>query len=320
MDKYSSLPFRRIALIAGLAASCAGVAHAEPIIGLTTDNSLVSFDSATPGTVNSIGAITGLTAGDTIVGIDRRPQLGPNNGRLYGLGVNLAVGTARVYLLDTNNAAATLVSSLAADPADATAPTPYTTVSGTSFGVDFNPTVDRLRIVSNTGQNLRMNVDNGLVQLDVPLAYQAGDPNLGDAPVVVGVAYANNVGGALSTTLRGVDIGQDPDTLVIHTNPNGGTLMTSLALPFNSTGDFGYDISGLSGTPYFSATAIGGLSSSLFAAGPGGVTLVGTIGGDSTILDIAAPVGLLVPEPASLLLSVGGLATLLALRLRRRRV
>ena len=83
-------------------------------------------------------------------------------------------------------------------------------------------------MTSNTGQNLRMNVDNGLVQLDVPLAYQAGDPNFGDAPVDVAVAYSNNFGGATSTVLRGVDIGQDPDALVVHTNPNGGTLQTTL--------------------------------------------------------------------------------------------
>jgi hypothetical protein len=318
MNIDSSLDIRRIAVVAGLAALLTSTAHAELIVGLTAQNALVSFDSATPGTVNTIGAITGLTAGDTLVGIDRRPQLGPNNGRLYGLGVNFAVGTARIYLLDTNSAAATLVSSLAADPADATAPTPFTTVAGTSFGVDFNPTVDRLRIVSNTGQNLRMNVDNGLVQLDVPLAYTGGDPNTGDAPVVVGVAYANNVGGALTTTLRGVDIGQDPDALVIHANPNGGVLQTALSLPFNSTGDLGYDISGLSGTPYFSTNGTGG-PSTFWAAGPGGVLLVGSIGGGVPILDIAAPVGL-VPEPASLLLSASALATLFVLRSRRRRV
>jgi hypothetical protein len=319
MDIHSSLPVRRgIAIVAGFVLSVAGAARAEPIFALTTQNTLIGFDSATPGTVNAIGAISGLIAGDTLVGIDRRPSLGPNNGQLYGLGVNLGDGSARVYQLNTLNAAATLISTLAADPADVNPPTPFTTVAGTSFGIDFNPVVDRLRIVSNTGQNLRMNVDNGLVQFDVPLGYLAGDPNDGDAPVVLGVAYANNFGGALTTTLRGVDIGQDPDTLVIHTNPNGGTLSTALLLPFNSTSEFGYDISGLSGTPYFAVNGTGG-PSTLYAAGPGGVTLVGTIGGGITIRDIAAPVGS-IPEPASLVLSASGLVTLLALRLRRRKI
>ncbi len=35
---------------------------------------------------------------------------------------------------------------------------------GTAFGVDFNPTVDRLRIVSDTGQNLRADVDDSITR------------------------------------------------------------------------------------------------------------------------------------------------------------
>jgi hypothetical protein len=289
-------------------------ARGEPLIGLTVQNLLISFDSATPGTVNTIGAVTGVTAGDQLVGIDRRPQglpdglPGPNNGRIYAVGVNQTNGTARIYSIDESNAAATHVSTLAADPADTTAPFPFTTVAGTSFGIDFNPTVDRLRLTSNTGQNLRMNVDNGLVQLDVPLAFQAGDPNLGDSPVDVAVAYSNNFGRATSTVLRGVDIGQDPDALVIHANPNGGLLQTSLSLPFNSSDTVAYDISGLSGSPYFSATPAGGGSSSLYMAGPGGVTLVGTIGGGVALRGLAAPVGVPVPEPATTFLVIVGIA------------
>src|SRR5262245_16211821 len=101
-------------LFGGLALLVAGRAEAELIVGLTVQNSLISFDSATPGTVTTIGSITGLTAGDTLVGIDRRPQNmggmpvpGPNNGRIYGVGVNLATGTSRIYTLNEATAAAT---------------------------------------------------------------------------------------------------------------------------------------------------------------------------------------------------------------------
>jgi hypothetical protein len=291
-------------LMLGLSFFAVGSVRAELIIGLTLQNSLISFDSATPGTVTTIGSITGLTAGDTLVGIDRRPQNlggmpvpGPNNGRIYAVGVNQTTGTARIYTLSETNAAATLVSTLAADPADTVAPFPFTTVAGSSFGVDFNPTVDRLRVTSNTGQNLRINVDNGLTQLDVPLAYDTGDPNFGDSPNDVAVAYSNNFGGATTTVLRGVDIGQDTDALVVHSNPNGGTLQTALSLPFNSTADVAYDISGLTGTPFFSATPTGATSSSFFS----GATLVGTIGGGVAIRGIAAQVGA-VPEPSSFVL------------------
>jgi hypothetical protein len=312
---------RKLLLVFGSLSAIASLGVTRPVlgealVGLTVQNSLISFDSATPGTIVTIGSISGLTAGDQLVGIDRRPQRlggtslpGPNNGRIYGVGVNPADGSARIYTLDESNAAATLVSTLAADPADATAPFPFTSVSGTSFGVDFNPVPDRLRVVSNTGQNLRINVDNGLVQLDVQLAYQAGDANFGDSPVDTAVAYSNNFGGATSTVLRGVDVGQDPDTLVIHTNPNGGTLMTSLSLPFNSGADvIAYDVSGLSGTPYFATNTGTSGSSSLYAAGPGGVTLVGTIGGGVALRGLAAPVGIPVPEPSAALLLFTGIA------------
>ena len=178
-------------------------------------------------------------------------------------------------------------------------------MSGTSFGIDFNPTVDRLRLTSNTGQNLRINVNNGLTQLDVPLAYQAGDPNFGDAPLDIAVAYSNNFGNATTTVLRGVDIGQSSDALVIHTNPNGGLLQTSLSLPFDSRASAAYDISGLTGTPYFAVNGAAGGPSSLFAAGAGGVALTGTVGGGVALIGLAAPVGTPVPEQGA-----GGLGLL----------
>jgi hypothetical protein len=34
-------------------------------------------------------------------------------------------------------------------------------LAGTSFGFDFNPTVDRIRLVSDSGQNLRLNPNSG---------------------------------------------------------------------------------------------------------------------------------------------------------------
>ena len=281
-----------LTLLVGISLSASQEIFGQQVIfALTNSNQLVRFNSTTPGTVVTVGAVTGLTAGDTIAGIDFRPA----NSVLYGLGVNLATGTARVYSINTGSAAATLVASLAADPADTTPPFPFTTVSGTQFGVDFNPTVDRLRVTSNTGQNLRVNVDTGLVQVDLPLAYQSGDPNFGDSPVVTAVAYSNNLPSATTSVLRGVDIGQDPDLLVVHANPNGGLLQTSLSLPFNSA-MLAYDISRAS-VPYFASTPSGGTSSSFFAGGVGGVTLVGLIGGGAIITALSAePTGVTAGE------------------------
>jgi hypothetical protein len=303
MNFNRSLPSIIGGVVCASALFISGNAAAELIVGLTNQNALISFDSATPGTIMPPVSITGVVGGDVILGIDRRPSLGANNGVIYGFGVDTSTGVGRLYRIDASTGVATLAASLAADPADTTAPFPFTTVTGTSFGVDFNPTVDRLRVTSNTGQNLRINVDNGLVQLDVPLAYQAGDPNFGDAAVDVAVAYSNNVGGATTTVLRGVDIGQSPDALVIHTNPNGGVLQTtSTLLPFDSSELIGYDISGLTGMPYFSVTPPGAGFSQLWTIGSGGGTLIGNIGGQVALRDIAAPVGARVPEPGTLAL------------------
>jgi len=299
----------------------ASAAQAEIIFGLTTQNQLITFDSATPGTVATVGGVTGFVAGDALVGIDFRPSLGLNNGLLYAVGVNSTNGSGRIYTLNTTTGAAALVSTLAADPADTTVPFPFLTVMGSIFGIDFNPVVDRLRVTSDTTQNLRINVDNGLVQLDVPVAYVSGDPNFGDTPLLASVAYSNNFGGATSTVLRGVDIGQSPDALVVFGNANAGTLMTALDLPFNSSGLNGYDISGLTGTPYFSVTGAAASISQLYAAGAGGVTLVGTIGGGVALIDIAAPIGAqqFVSEPGSLALFGLSLAGLALIRRRASR-
>lgn len=304
---------------AACAAGLCQLAHAEQIIALSTSNTLLSFDSTTPGTVTSIGTVSGLVAGDELVGIDFRASVGPNNNKLYTIGFNASDGTARIYTLNANTAVATLIATLAADPADVTAPTPFMGLSGNRFGFDFNPVADRLRLVSDTGQNLRINVDTGLVQLDGPLAYLAGDLNEGDTPTVVAVAYTNSIAGASSTELFGVDIGQSPDLLVRIATPNSGTLESLNSLPFDGHDVASFEISGLTGTAYYVTTPDGSPSaSSLFRNGPGGVVLLGTIGGGMPILGIATRS--VVPEPSSIMLmgiGVLGLGACAARRARR---
>ena len=81
---------------------CAGAqtASAELVTGLTLNNTLVTFDSATPGAVSAPVAITGLGAGESLLAIDRRPA----NGQLYGLG-----SASRLYVINTVTGAATQV-------------------------------------------------------------------------------------------------------------------------------------------------------------------------------------------------------------------
>ena len=55
---------------------------------------LLSFDPAAPGEATT-KAVIGVIAGETLVGIDVRPQ----NGMLYGLGVDAMANTATLYVI-----------------------------------------------------------------------------------------------------------------------------------------------------------------------------------------------------------------------------
>ena len=251
--------------ICGMSASRLG---AELIYAVTTTNVLLGFDSATPGTVTTIGAITGLQAGESIVAIDLRPA----TGQLYGLG-----STSRLYTINPATAAATQVGSAGAF-----------TLSGTFFGFDFNPTVDRIRVVSDAEQNLRLNPNDGALTLaDSALAFAAGDPNFAQNPSVVGSAYTNNFAGAVTTTLYGIDA--VANVLVTQNPPNSGTLNTVGLLGAVVTGAVGFDISGVTGTAYASLSQ-GAALNPFFTVNlaTGAATLVGNIASAVQILDITA--------------------------------
>ena len=115
-------------------------------IALTTSGRLISFNRATPSSQVGSVAVTGLAGTETLLGIDIRPV----NGVLYALGSN-----GGIYRIDPATGVTSLSSTLRAAAGD---DDPFTGLSGTSFGIDFNPVPNRLRMISNTGQNLRINV------------------------------------------------------------------------------------------------------------------------------------------------------------------
>ena len=204
---------------------------ATPIIGLaiptnpvaySTDNAnnLLIFNLTTPATPVS-KPITGLQAGENILGMDIRPA----TGQLYALG-----STSRLYSINMSSGAAVAVGG------------PFATLlSGTSFGFDFNPTVDRIRIISNTGQNLRLDPNTGSV------AATDGSLNPG-TPMASAAAYTNNFAGATTTTLFVID--PSTDKLYTQVPPNNGTLVEIGPLGINVETDNGFDIGGNSNLAY----------------------------------------------------------------------
>ncbi len=187
--------------------------------GLTQDQRLVSFRTETPSRWREVGAITGF-AGDTrLLGMDYRPA----NGVLYALG-----NAGGVYTIDTDTAVATLRVNLTG-----------ATLAGTNFDIDFNPVVDRMRIVSDSGQNLRVNVDTGATTVDPDLNNGAVPAVL--VPGISGAAYTNNDANPASNTTL-FDVNALTDQVVIQSPANAGSVVATGGLGIDAAADVGFDI------------------------------------------------------------------------------
>lgn len=167
-------------------------------VGLGTGN-LLTFDTATPGTVTTV-AITGIAGTETLVGFDIRPV----NGLLYALGMDATGTTGSLYTIATPTGVATVVGTAGGVvPASGTPVTGGTAGLATppaagGFGFDFNPTVDRIRVVDTGGQSFVVNPDTGVIQTNAPALN-------GAALTADGSAYTNNTPGAAATTLYAIN-------------------------------------------------------------------------------------------------------------------
>lgn len=195
-------------------------ARAQQGVVLIGGTSLATFSVGTTSAGTPV-AVTGLNAGESLVGIDFRPV----NRTLVGVTTQ-----SRLVALNSATGAATLLSTLSSP------------LSGTAFGVDFNPVPDRLRVISNTGQNFRINVDTGAVTTDGALAYASDDSGAGRPTSVAGAGYTNSVAGRLATTTTLYDIDYDRDVLVVQNPPNDGVLRTVGPLGVDTSAVVGFDV------------------------------------------------------------------------------
>jgi hypothetical protein len=266
---------------------------AMPIVGLSSDASLlVRFTSAAPATVATV-AVTGVAAGETLVGIDIRPQ----TGQFYALGVSDAADNATLYLLDPQTGAASAVGAAGGIAfVDASAVPVQLPSAATGYGIDFNPTVDRLRVVTHTGLNFRINPNNGVaVDGNATTAGTNTDGAIAGLAAggtgVSGAAYTNSFGQLLTggvTTQYVIDAGSD--ALYIQSPPNNGTVTQVAGLTMaGATVDFttvsGFDIPAQVRT---TASGMPVVAGSAFAAlNVGGVTrlvLIDLVNGQVTDL------------------------------------
>ncbi len=268
-------------LVSASHAQISALPKGELLAGVAENGRLVVFSADSPEDV-IVTKIEGLQPGEKILGLDRRPK----DGLIYALG-----STNRIYTVNFETGVAVAVGSGPFAPL----------LQGSRFGFDFNPVADRIRIVSDQGQNLRINPDTGqLAAVDGPLAYSAGDSGTGSTPAVTAAAYTNNDNNpATGTVLYDIDAARG--VLLLQNPPNDGKLVTVGSLGIDILGDAGFDIAGSDGTAYASiiprhergngdSPPGNSARSYLYTINltSGAATLVGKIGGPKPLLSLVA--------------------------------
>jgi hypothetical protein len=194
----------------------------------TDSNEIVSFNSTSPNDSASVTSLTGVTAGQTIVAIDRRP----NNGMLYGLGYNGTTGAVQLYLISASNGVASAVGSTGSFVDSLGDPVRVGTDANTKIGIDFNPVTDRLRVVTNNSQNFRINPNTGsFVDGDAGVSGVNMDGAINTGTTTVGaIAHTNN--SFVESLTTGYTIDSSTDSLYIQNPLNSGTQTSGLGLTF----------------------------------------------------------------------------------------
>lgn len=179
---------------------------------INSANSLLSFDTQNPALVRSQLGISGLSAGQSLVGMDFRPA----TGELYALGYNATNGESQLYTINTTTGAATAVNA---------GPIVLSLGNGSQVGFDFNPTVDRIRVIAANNANYRLHpVTGAIAATDGSLNFATADVNSGKNPSIGSGAYTNSFKGATTTTLYVYD--DSLNVLCTQVPPNDGILNT----------------------------------------------------------------------------------------------
>lgn len=232
-----------------------------PFIALTDNNQLIQFNAKNAASAIATISITGLQVNEKILSVDYRPA----TGQLYALG-----NSNRIYVIDTKTGVAHAIGATAFTPA----------IDGTVATIDFNPTVDRLRLITNTGQNLRLNPETGVV------AATDGVINGVVGATIVGASYTNSMAGASATVLYDIDAATDK--LYRQDLPNDGTLVEIGSLGVDVSGAVGLDIA-VNGITLAALTVNGVAGLYEISLGNGKATLYNNFPAGTKIIGLAIP-------------------------------
>ena len=192
-------------------------AAAASLVALTGDGALVKID---PDSRRASAPVKLGTGQGRVLAIDVRPA----DMHLYGL-----TDTGRIVRIDPATGGVDAVSTLD-KPVDA----------GGRVAINFNPTVDRLRVVGLNGANYRINVDTGAVTVDGGLKYAPGTELAGTQPMVTAAAYTNSFAGTKETMLYTVDTVLSQ--LNVQAPPNDGVQQDKGATGVKLPPGIGFDI------------------------------------------------------------------------------
>ncbi|MBT9487080.1 MAG: DUF4394 domain-containing protein [Rubrivivax sp.] len=273
MNTRTLLPLAAVALLGACATTePLGPMAKEEIVAVTVSNQLLRFNAGQPQAVRDKKALTGLRAGEQLLGIDYRVA----RGELFALGAS-----GQLYKIDVANAAAMPVGSVVTLPA-----------GGADWGVDFNPTVDRIRVVSSNGVNLRLHPDTGaLVATDGKLASADGKPA---AIVAAGYTYNKSndkittnyaLDGAAGTLVhQGTKEGVTPAV-----SPNTGQIFSVGSLGVGPFAHATFDISDVSNAAYAGLRAAGATATRWHHVdlASGKARFIGTVGGGEALVGAA---------------------------------
>jgi hypothetical protein len=255
------------AIVVGNAGSSAAATPSLRAFGITGNGNLMAtFTTDRPDILDWVRVVTGLNGDTALKGIDFRVQ----DKLLYGVGDKGGIHTIKLPTPPNLEVVVTKVSQL-------TIP-----LYGTNFGVDFNPAADRLRVISDNGQNLRHNLNDHTTIEDFVLTTPPGSTTRG----VTAAAYTNNdLNPETATTL--FDINTTTDQVVLQSPANNGFLAPAGSLGVDAGPNAGFDIySDLTNGKTVSATAFAAIVPS------GGTAATSTLYGVNLLTGATTAVGM----------------------------
>jgi hypothetical protein len=287
--KLQKLLSRSVAVV-GTAATLLGCASApapdalekplrkETLQVLTEDMEIITVNAGQPERVLKRVFVAGLPSDEVLIGMDYRIS----KGVLFSLSRR-----GILYTLDSDTGVAKAVS---------TAPL-YPALVGNAFGFDFNPVADRIRVVSDRGQNLRLHPDTGVVAaVDADLAYTPGDPQGINKPELVAAAYTYNKKNDKLTTNYAIDkrLGMlvtqgSVEGVTPMVSPNTGVLRTVGSLELGPLVDASFDIADVTGVGFAAVRSVANSMTRLVLINlqTGKAQVLGTLGDGTPAVGIA---------------------------------